>query len=188
MVNTRTKKTDLWNHGHKLEGNTLDNDFTPVAIVDPRKAMKQVRADVKTYLKGNNHSLKPIRNLGEYPTDMPTAVRTIIALQDLLEASMVRHAKASDHVESLQITLHDTTIGVRDTLTSAGKLVHGKDSEIESLRNQIKMTMESTAEIECANIEQESEIADLKALLDSANLDKIALIQTIQILTTGGEE
>ena len=72
----------------------------PTSEVDPRVAMKEVRAEVKLYVEGksNPHGLN---NLGELPLDMDHARRIIIALQDMLDDQINRHARASDHIAGM---------------------------------------------------------------------------------------
>lgn len=64
---------------------------------ESKKAMLRVRAYVKNFtMKGKNPD--KLDNLSQYPKNMGDAKRTIIALQDLLEATNERHKKASDNV------------------------------------------------------------------------------------------
>lgn len=69
------------------------------ATFDPRAQMQKVRTYVKDFINGKNPD--QLNHLGEYPLNMDDAVRTIIALQDMLDDSMNRHDKASDHVHEL---------------------------------------------------------------------------------------
>ena len=61
--------------------------------------MQKVRTYVKGFINGKNPD--QLNHLGEYPLNMDDAVRTIIALQDMLDDSMNRHDKATDHVHGL---------------------------------------------------------------------------------------
>ena len=60
-----------------------------------RMAMAKVRSDVKRFVHGDTNGQA---HLGEYPKTMEDAVRTIIAVQDLLEHSMIKHAKCEEHL------------------------------------------------------------------------------------------
>jgi len=75
-----------------------------VAIVDPRAEMLMVRADVKQFVEGKADY--QMDHLGQYPSNMATARRTIIALQDLLDSSMESHKKATTRVRCL-LAEHD---------------------------------------------------------------------------------
>ncbi len=68
-----------------------------------RMAMSRVRADVKRYIAGDTRGMA---HLGEYASNMEDAIRTIIALQDLLEISMDKHQKASDLILDQKGRMH----------------------------------------------------------------------------------
>lgn len=65
--------------------------------VDPRVRMKEIRAEVAMYLKGDSNPAG-ISHLGELPDNMEDARRVIVALQDLFEKEKTKHRKATDHV------------------------------------------------------------------------------------------
>ncbi|AGH07418.1 hypothetical protein SUFG_00051 [Sulfitobacter phage phiCB2047-B] len=68
---------------------------------EAKARMLEVRSDIKKYVHGRpDEWMKDMAHLGEYPKNMEDAQRTIIALQDLLEKSMERHAEATKHVEN----------------------------------------------------------------------------------------
>lgn len=81
-----------------------------------RMAMAKVRSDVKRFVHGdtNGHA-----HLGEYPKTMEEAVRTIIALQDMLEHSMVKHTKCEKHLhkarEQTNVIADISTMVINDT-------------------------------------------------------------------------
>lgn len=64
---------------------------------ESRKAMLRTRAYVRNFTMRNKNPDK-LDNLSQYPKNISEARRTIIALQDLLEANTERHKKASDNV------------------------------------------------------------------------------------------
>ena len=69
--------------------------------VDPRARMKEIRAEVKAFLKGDTLGLA---HLGDLPSNMEDARRVIIATQDLLEIERDKHRKATLHIcELVQI-------------------------------------------------------------------------------------
>jgi hypothetical protein len=70
-------------------------DQTPQEKEYNRMAMAKVRSDVKRFVHGDTNGQA---HLGEYPKTMEEAVRTIIAVQDLLEHSMIKHAKCEEHL------------------------------------------------------------------------------------------
>jgi hypothetical protein len=63
--------------------------------VDPRARMKEIRAEVKAFLKGDTLGLV---HLGDLPDNMEDARRVIIATQDLLEIGREKHRKATTHI------------------------------------------------------------------------------------------
>lgn len=70
-------------------------DQTPQEKEYNRMAMAKVRSYVKRFVHGDTGGKA---HLGEYLKTMEEAVRTIIAVQDLLEHSMIKHAKCEEHL------------------------------------------------------------------------------------------
>jgi len=108
-------------------------------------AMSKVRADVRAYVqKGVTNGMS---HLGEYPKTMEDAVRTIIALQDLLEESMSKHQKATGHLMDSQRT---NEVNMRFmNLLLAGAAQHQMDltSELERMNGVIAQGYEENQEL-----------------------------------------
>ena len=64
--------------------------------VDPRVRMKEIRAEVKAYLKGENPN--GLLHMGELPDNLEDARRVIVAVQDLMEIEREKHRKATTHI------------------------------------------------------------------------------------------
>lgn len=78
-----------------------------VTGVDPRARMKEIRAEVKAFLKGDTLGLA---HLGDLPNNMEDTRRVIIATQDLLEIERDKHRKATTHICEL-VHLYDEVSG-----------------------------------------------------------------------------
>lgn len=87
---------------------------TEVAVtdVDPRARMKEIRAKVKAFLKGDTLGLA---HLGDLPNTMEDARRVIIATQDLLEIERDKHRKATTHICEL-VHLYDEVSGYNEEM------------------------------------------------------------------------
>ena len=87
---------------------------TEVAVtdVDPRARMKEIRAEVKAFLKGDTLGLD---HLGDLPSNMEDARRVIIATQDLLEIERDKHRKATLHICEL-VHLYDEVSGYNEEM------------------------------------------------------------------------
>jgi hypothetical protein len=97
--------------------------------VDPRARMKEIRAEVKAYLKGD---ILGLAHLGDLPNNMEDARRVIIATQDLLEIEHDKHLKATNHVAELVSILDEMSENQQDLLT----MIHQSDIQIYQL-NQV---------------------------------------------------
>ena len=102
---------------------------TEVAVtgVDPRARMKEIRAEVKAFLKGDTLGLA---HLGDLPNTMEDARRVIIATQDLLEIERDKHRKATLHICELVAFLD----GMSETQQELMTMVNQRDREIGQLR------------------------------------------------------
>lgn len=102
---------------------------TEVAVtgVGPRARMKEIRAEVKAFLKGDTLGLA---HLGDLPNTMEDARRVIIATQDLLEIERDKHRKATLHICELVAILD----GMGETQQELMTMVSQRDREIHQLR------------------------------------------------------
>lgn len=107
---------------------TRDDPLAGAVRVDPRVRMKEVRAEVTAYLKGENP--KDLSHLGELPTNWDDAVRVIIATQDLLEMEREKHRKATNHICELVHILD----GMSEVQQELMNMVGRRDREIRDLR------------------------------------------------------
>ena len=97
--------------------------------VDPRARMKEIRADVKTFLKGDTFGLA---HLGDLPNNMEDARRVIIATQDLLEIERDKHRKATTHICELVQILDSMSQNEHDAMA----MISARDREVYQL-NQL---------------------------------------------------
>ena len=106
---------------------------TKVAVtgVDPRARMKEIRAEVAAFLKGNTLGLA---HLGDLPNTMEDARRVIIATQDLLEIEREKHRKATNHICELFATLD----GMSETQQELMTMVNQRDRQIHDLNNHVE--------------------------------------------------
>ena len=113
---------------------------TEIAItnVDPRIRMKEIRAKVKTFLKGNTFGLN---HLGDMADNMADARRVIIALQDLLETKDKKHRKATLHV----CDLVDILDGMKETQHELVFMVEQRNHEIYELDHMNNMLQQENA-------------------------------------------
>ena len=102
---------------------------TEVAMtgVDPRARMKEIRAEVKAFLKGNTLGLA---HLGALPNNMEDARRVIIATQDLLEIECNKHRKATLHICELVSILEGMGQNELDAMT----MIDQRDRQIHELQ------------------------------------------------------
>lgn len=108
---------------------------TEVAVtgVDPRARMKEIRAEVKAFLKGDTLGLA---HLGDLPSNMEDARRVIIATQDLLEIERDKHRKATLHICELVAILD----GMGDTQRELMSMVQQRDYQIRGLNQVVDAT------------------------------------------------
>ena len=99
----------------------------PVTDVDPRARMKEIRAEVKAFLKGDTLNLA---HLGNLPSNMEDARRVIIATQDLLEIERDKHRKATLHICELVAILK----GVGQNHMDAMAMISQRDRQIHELQ------------------------------------------------------
>lgn len=106
---------------------------TEVAVtgVDPRARMKEIRAEVAAFLKGNTLGLA---HLGDLPNTMEDARRVIIATQDLLEIERDKHRKATLHICELVAILD----GMSETQQELMTMVNQRDRHIRDLNNHVE--------------------------------------------------
>lgn len=102
---------------------------TQVAVtgVDPRARMKEIRAEVKAFLKGDTLGLA---HLGDLPNNMEDARRVIIATQDLLEIERDKHRKATLHICELVAILEEMSQNELDAMAMIGQ----RDRQIHELQ------------------------------------------------------
>lgn len=102
---------------------------TQVAVtgVDPRARMKEIRAEVKAFLKGDTLGLA---HLGDLPNNMEDARRVIIATQDLLEIERDKHRKATLHICELVAILEGMSQNELDAMAMIGQ----RDRQIHELQ------------------------------------------------------
>ena len=84
-----------------------------VTDVDPRVRMKEIRAEVKAFLKGDTLGLA---HLGDLPNNMEDARRVIIAVQDLHEIEREKHRKATLNICELVATLNGMSQNEHDAM------------------------------------------------------------------------
>lgn len=100
--------------------------------VDPRARMKEIRAEVKAFLKGDTLNLA---HLGDLPNTMEDARRVIIATQDLLEIERDKHRKATDHIAELVHMLGhmaDTHLELMKIIDQQGRQIYGLNQRMEA--------------------------------------------------------
>ena len=103
--------------------------------VDPRARMKEIRAEVKAFLKGD---ILGLAHLGDLPNNMEDARRVIISTQDLLEIERDKHRKATLHICELVAILD----GMSETQHELMSMVNQRDYQIRGL-NQVVDTTET---------------------------------------------
>lgn len=111
-----------------------------------RMAMEKVRSDVKQFMEGNT---KGLAHLGEYPRTMEEAVRTIIALQDLLDKSMEKHARATEHLMTTKaerdVLTESTAFLFQETTAISMSYSHKMEQALEKIQNLEKENKRITA-------------------------------------------
>ena len=102
--------------------------------VDPRVRMKEIRAEVKAYLKGENPN--GLLHMGELPDNLEDARRVIVAVQDLMEIEREKHRKATNHICELVHILE----GMSETQQELMDMIYQRDRHIRDLNNQVEVT------------------------------------------------
>lgn len=149
----------------------------------PREAMKEVRADVKAYVDGANPL--GLDHLGDYPADMETARRTIIALQDLLERSMERHEKASDHVHEL-IQTQDQMVSRRHIENTMIQMVQSSnEATLHRLMAVVKERDEMLSAMKQELDETRDDLHDAYQQISELQSNQGAVMQTLHIAMGG---
>lgn len=150
------------------------NNHKEATAVDPRQRMKEVRADMKMYMEQKSNP-DGLNHLGEYPENWDDAVRTIIALQDMLEDSMDRHAKATKRIAAMvdqidilegQLAFNDFT----DTIEMIGQKLYQNKAQKEA-----QYQAEYISQIEAYANEHKAKSEDLSIRLDAA----LTTLQTV---------
>ena len=95
--------------------------------VDPHVRMKEIRAEVKAFLKGDTLDLA---HLGDLPSNMEDARRVIIATQDLLEIERDKHRKATLHICELVAILEGMSQNELDVMA----MIDQRDRRIHELQ------------------------------------------------------
>mgnify|MGYP000709359707 CR=1 FL=1 len=140
----------------------LKEPTTQVAVtgVDPRARMKEIRAEVKAFLKGDTLGLA---HLGDLPNTMEDARRVIIATQDLLEIERDKHRKATLHICELVAILD----GMSETQQELMTMVNQRDREIYQLQQ--------------LNARHEQEIATTRREAQNMRQQRDAVLTTMRL-------
>ena len=135
---------------------------TEVAVtgVDPRARMKEIRAEVAAFLKGNTLGLA---HLGDLPNTMEDARRVIIATQDLLEIERDKHRKATLHICELVAILD----GMSETQQELMTMVNQRDREIYQLQQIVRLYEQ---EIKASRHEAQTQRQERDAVLTTLKL------------------
>ena len=104
-----------------------------VTGVDPRARMKEIRAEVKAFLKGDTLGLA---HLGDLPNNMENARRVIIATQDLLEIERDKHRKATLRICELVAILDR----MNETQQELMQMINQRDYQIRGLNQEVDAT------------------------------------------------
>ena len=100
--------------------------------VDPRVRMKEIRAEVNAYLKGENPN--GLLHMGELPDNLEDARRVIVAVQDLMEIEREKHRKATTHICELVHILDGMSEVQQELMT----MVQQRDYHIHSLNQHVE--------------------------------------------------
>lgn len=154
------------------------------AVFDPRAQMQKVRTYVKGFINGKNPD--QLNHLGEYPLNMDDAIRTIIALQDMLDDSMNRHNKASDHVHELvqanqEMAQHIFTSEAQHMLCH--HTFEAEKAEMRQVIENLEAELMATRKELC---ETNSAFAEILRKCDDKQHKLTAALTTIRTLMEGG--
>lgn len=135
---------------------------TEVAVtdVDPRARMKEIRADVKAFLKGDTLGLA---HLGDLPNNMEDARRVIISVQDLHEIEREKHRKATMHICEM-VNILD---GMEETQQDLMTMVNQREHDIYQLQR--------------LNSLNQQEIATLRREVQTMRQQRDAVLTTMQL-------
>jgi hypothetical protein len=141
----------------------LSTEVTEIHKVDPRKAMKVVRSEVKHAVK---HGVR-VDQLGHHGADIP---RVIISLQDQLTDTQARHRKATNHIAALVGNLE-----FLDDMATATIEIQALYMQTLEKRNQELLKRVSLLEGECDRLVDgwqaaNHEIDQLSAQVDASRL------------------
>lgn len=154
------------------------------AAFDPRAQMQKVRTYVKGFINGKNPD--QLNHLGEYPLNMDDAVRTIIALQDMLDDSMNRHDKASDHVHELVQANQGMAQHIFTSEAQHMLCHHGFEAEKAEMRQVIENLEAELMATRKELCETNSAFADILRKCDDKQHKLTAALTTIRTLMEGG--
>lgn len=153
------------------------------ATFDPRAQMQKVRTYVKGFINGKNPD--QLNHLGEYPLNMDDAIRTIIALQDMLDDSMNRHDKASDHVHELvqanqEMAQHIFTSEAQHMLCHQGFEAQKADMQkaIDNIQEELRITRKKLCDTN-------TDLAEILRKYDDKQHKLTAALTTIRTLMEG---
>lgn len=154
---------------------TKDNQVTAC----PREAMKAARKDVRDFVE--DKAFTNMDHLGEYPTNMTTAKRTIIALQDMLDDSMDHHTRATAYVRELleEIDMKDT-----DYASHVQHITAACNMNADTIQMQVETITRMKREyetLEALYYESQSELTEANAIIDEMRGDQDATMRTLRI-------
>lgn len=110
-----------------------ETEKTAVSLrVDPRVRMKEIRAEVNAYLKGQNPN--GLLHMGELPDNLGDARRVIVAVQDLMEIEREKHRKATTHICELVHILD----GMSEVQQELMDMVNQRDRQIYGLNQRME--------------------------------------------------
>lgn len=141
---------------------TKNIEKTAVSLrMDPRIRMKEIRAEVASYLKDNPRSLP---HLGALPETLEDARRVIVSVQDLLEIEREKHNKASAHICDLVRILNEMSEVQQELMT----MVQQRDIQIGAMMDRLDR--------------QEHEISLLDTYSDQHRAERDAVLMTMGLM------
>lgn len=158
---------------------TKSTDVATTSVkVDPRKAMKLVRSEVKKAVKQN----KRVDEMGYTGNDIP---RSQIALQDLLDRESTRHAKAREHILFLKEGIEAMGAMIQFLTESTLNQASSHQQTINQITSQNDLLMK---EMDLMN-QEIHRLSQLNRELDHENLivnSKLAsAMHTVKIMAEG---
>jgi len=116
-------------------------------IVDPRVRMKEIRAEVSSFL--NKVNPYRLNNLGELPQNLNDARRVIVSVQDLLEKSSTKHKKATNIVCGLQnhVAYLEDVVALQVRMAEARELtIEHLDSQVRAIEKQMSQLYDNSCD------------------------------------------